>query len=149
MNILYLLILVLGLCVAIPLAYYWQNYQTRVFVQSLIAEADKAIMSRFGLSYDRAQLAWSSESRSRAVLSLRRTVRWRLLGGVPSTRSERHFLSSASDTLETNLEIRRERLCKVEMVATPGCIPAAEHWAKHVRARLPNVEFVINGNVLK
>jgi hypothetical protein len=146
MNFLQALVLILALCVAAAaIRYYFQRYVSRTLLQNAIAEADKSVISRFGLSYNRAQLAWSSESPSRAMLNLRRVLRWRFLGGVPSTRSERHYLGSGSETLESRLEIRQEHLHKVQLVATAGCVPAAEDWAQHVRAHFPHVEIVING----
>ena len=150
MNVRHALFPTLALCTALTVAgYYLHNHKTRMRLQDIMAEADKSVMSEFGLSYNGAQMAWSSQSRSRAVLSLRRLLSWRFLGGVPSTRTERHFLGSGSEMLETRLDIRREHLHKVEVIATAGCVPAAQTWGKHVRRHFPHVEIVINGKQLE
>jgi hypothetical protein len=125
------------------------NQSKRLRTQAIIAEADRSVMTRFGLADYRVQFSYSSQHRSVTVANVCQFFKRHLSGGMPSTRMEQHHFASGREELTTRLDIRGEQLYKVELTATPECVGAANDWGRQVRAYFPHAEIVVNGNQLE
>jgi hypothetical protein len=114
---------------------------------SIVRDANKLLLNQFGLTNHRLQIIYVS--RRTVYISPEGKAREEVNQQTrpPTNRKEKYLYTSTDRQREMSvtLDIRKDKLIKVEIEASPRTLAAGKAWAQKIRADIPDVKIAING----